>query len=277
MASFHQISPWPTPYLNMQARFTMIDITSSDGHSFSAYRADPGDAAKGAVIVLQEFFGLNSYIQKEADRFAAKGYVAIAPSLFDREKKGVSLAYDQTGLSEGIELTKSIGIAHALDDIQATIDSVANVGKVAIVGYSWGGYLAYLSANRVRGLSCAVGYYGPGIPQDSSEKRKVPTLLHFGEADFYIPFEDVVQFRANRPEVSAFSYPNAGHGFHCDEREAYNAQAAEVSLERTLFWISQFVEGQPPIALKNSGSYAQQKTDKKKKKSDGDDMGPPME
>lgn len=255
----------------------MIEITSPDGHKFSAYRAEPSDAPKGAVIVLQELYGLNSFIQKEVVGFAAKGYVAIAPALFDREKRGIALGYDQSGRSEGEDLIKSIGTARALNDIQATVDSVSSVGKVAIVGYSWGGYLAYISANRVRGVSCAVGYYGPGIPQDSLEKRKTPTLLHFGENDPLIPLEDVVQFRANRPDVSAFSYPHAGHGFNCDERDSYNAEAAGKALERTLFWISQYVSGQAPVTLKNSGSYAQQKTEKKKKKSGDDDMGPPME
>jgi carboxymethylenebutenolidase len=253
----------------------MIEITSSDGHSFSAYRADPQDAAKGAVVVLPDLFGLTSYIQKEVESFAAKGYVAIAPSLFDREKKGVALAHDQSG--EGEELARSVGTAHALNDIQATVNAVASVGKVAIVGYSWGGYLAYLSSNRVSGVACTVGYYGPGIAQDSLEKRKIPTLLHFGENDPLIPLDDIVHFRASRPDVSAFSYPAAGHGFNCSERDDYNAEAAQIALERTLFWISQFVEGQAPIALKNSGSYAQQKVDKKKKKAADDDMGPPIE
>jgi carboxymethylenebutenolidase len=255
----------------------MIEITSGDGHSFSAYRANPQEAPKGAVVVLQDFTGVNAHIQKEVDGYAANGYVAIAPSLFDREKRGVALDHDEGGVSEGEKLANAVPVPLALEDIQAAVDTVKEAGKVAIVGYSWGGYLAYLSANRLRDVACAIGYYGPGISQDRMEKRKIPTLLHFAENDPLISIEEVVQFRADRPDVSAFSYPNAGHGFNCDEAKSYDAEAARIARERTLFWISQYVEGQAPIALKNAGAYAQAKVDKKKKKSSEDDMGPPME
>ena len=229
-------------------------------------------------MVIQEIFGVNPHIRKIADMFAAKGYVAIAPSLFDSVKTDVSLGYDEAGVSEGLGLVKEVGSDRALAEIQAAVDAVKDAGKVAIVGYCWGGSLAYASGNRVAGVACAVGYYGGGIVDDYGEKRKVPTLLHFAENDQHIPFENVTQFRAFRPDVSAFSYPDVGHGFNCDERGTYDAGAARTALERTLFWISQYVEGQPPIALKNSGAYAQAKVDKKKKKpAGGDDLGPPMD
>jgi carboxymethylenebutenolidase len=256
----------------------MIELTAGDGHKFSAYRADPSGVPKGAVVVIQEIFGVNSHIKKVADGFAEKGYVAIAPALFDRAKIGVSLGYDEAAIAEGLQLVKQVGVDGAIADIQATVEAIKSAGKVAIVGYSWGGYLAYAATNRVSGLACAIGYYGDGVENDYGEKRKIPTLLHFGESDPVIPFEEVIQFRANRPDVSAFSYPAAGHGFNCDDRDSYNEEAAQKALERTLFWISQYVEGQPPITLKNSGSYAQAKTEKKtKKKEAADDLGPPMD
>lgn len=256
----------------------MIELTAGDGHVFSAYRADPPGAPKGAVVVVQEPFGVNSYIRKIADGFAANGYVAIAPSLFDRAKPDVSLGYDESAIAEGLGLVSQIGPERALSDIQASVDAARSVGKVAIVGYCWGGYLAYLAANRVGGVACAVGYYGRGIVDDYREKRKVPTLLHFGEDDPLIPFEEVGQFRAHRPDVSAFSYPGAAHGFSCNERDSFHGGAARTALERTLFWVSQYVEGQPPIALKNAGAYAQAKVDKKKKaKAGADDLGPPLD
>ncbi|MGQ0682629.1 dienelactone hydrolase family protein [Bradyrhizobium sp.] len=257
----------------------MIELTTGDGQKLSAYRADPDGAPKGAVVVVQEIFGVNPHIRKMADMFAAKGYVAIAPSLFDPVKADVGLGYDEAGVSEGLHLVKEVGRDRALAEIQAAVDSVKEAGKVAVVGYDWGGYLAYAAANRVNGVACAVGYYGGGIVDDYGEKRKVPTLLHFAEDDKNIPPEAVVQFRAFRPDVSAFSYPGAVHGFNCDERGDHNQEAADKALERTLFWVSQYVEGQPPILLKNSGAYAQAKVDKKKKKKSagGDDLGPPMD
>lgn len=257
----------------------MIEMTAGDGHKFSAYRADPDGTPKGAVVVLQDFFGINPQIRKIADEFAAEGYLAIAPSLFDAVKPDVALGYDEDGLAQGVELTQQLGTERAIGDIQQAVDAVKNAGKVTIVGYGWGGYLAYLSANRVSGVACTVGYYGDGIVGDYREKRKVPTLLHFGEDDPRIPFEEVGQFRSFRPDVSAFSYAGAAHAFNCDDRDSYNSEAAKTALERTLVWISQYVQGQPPILLKNAGAYAQAKVDKKKKKKkdDADDLGPPME
>jgi carboxymethylenebutenolidase len=256
----------------------MIELTAGDGHKFSAYRADPDGTPKGAVVVVQDFFGINPHIRKIADAFAAKGYLAIAPSLFDSVKTDVALGYDEDGRAAGVELTRQIGTDHALDEIRAAVDAIRSAGKVTIVGYGWGGYLAYVSGNRVGGVACTVGYYGDGIVDDYREKRKVPTLLHFGEDDSRIPIEGVNRFRHQRPDVSAFSYPGAAHAFNCDDGDSYHDEAAKMALDRTLTWISQYLEGQPPIVLKNAGAYAQAKVDKKKKKKEAaDDLGPPMD
>jgi carboxymethylenebutenolidase len=237
----------------------MIELTSGDGRSFSAYRAEPTDTPKGAVVVLPDVYGVTSHLQKEVDGFAAQGYVAIAPAL-------AALKGDNDG--------PSIATA-ALHEIQATVDAVKGFGKVAIVGYDWGGYLAYVSANRLADVACAISYYPAGISDERWVKRKIPTLLHLPENDPSLPMEEIVQFRAQRPDVSAFSYPEVRNGFNFDAAESFNEAAAQSARERTLSWISQHVEGQKPIALKNSGSYAQAKVEKKKKKSGGDDMGPP--
>jgi carboxymethylenebutenolidase len=259
-----------------KSEIAMIELISEDGHRFSAYRAEPPGEPKGAVVVLQDLSGVSAHIQKEVDGFAAQGYVAIAPALFDREKKSVDFGFDEHGLNEGEKIAKSVPAEAALRDIQAAVDSVKGAGKVALVGYSWGGYLAYLSANSLRDVACAIGYSASELSQERPTKRKIPTLLHFPENDPTFPIEDIMQFRASRPDISAFSYPKAGHDFNFDAATTFNAEAAQAARERTLSWISQFVVGQPPVALKNSGSYAQAKTDKKKKKSGGDDMGPPL-
>ena len=255
----------------------MIELTASDGASFSAYRAEPADAPKGAVVVLQDVFGVTPEIRKIADAFSAKVYVAIAPSLFDRVRPGVSLGHDEGGKAEGAAISLQIGNEQAISDIQTAVDAVKDAGKVAVVGYCWGGDLAYSAANKVNGIACVIGYDGSGTVADYREKRKVPTLLHFGESDPELPLEAITQFRAWRPDVSAFTYPDAAQGFGCNERGNFRAEAAEKALERTLFWISQYVEGQQPILLKNAGAYAQAKTEKKKKKKADDDLGPPLD
>ena len=255
----------------------MIQLTASDGASFSAYRAEPADAPKGAVVVLQDVFGVTPEIRKVTDAFAARGYVAIAPCLFDRVKPGINFGHDEGSKAEGAAISAQIGKERAISDIQTTVDAVKDAGKVAVVGYCWGGDLAYAAANKVSGIACVIGYDGSETVADYREKRKVPTLLHFGESDTELPLEAITQFRAWRPDVSAFTYPEAAQGFSCDERGSYREDAAAKALERTLFWISQYVEGQQPILLKNAGAYAQAKTEKKKKKKVEDDLGPPMD
>ncbi|ABS65396.1 dienelactone hydrolase family protein [Xanthobacter versatilis] len=252
----------------------MIEVTANEV-KFSAYRADPEGAPKGAVVVLQDVFGVNADIRKIADGFAAAGYVAVAPSLFDKVKSNIEL--DASADAEGRSLTAELGTEWPIEAIQATVDTVKDAGKVALVGYSWGGYLAYLAANKVKGLACAIGYHADGLLEGVMEKRRIPTLIHFAEQDPLVPEEDRIQFRARRPDVSAFSYPNASRGFGYSAGPAYNAEAAEKAQERTLFWISQYVVGQGPVLLKNAGAYAQAKTEKKGKKKADDDMGPPAD
>ncbi|MET3356410.1 dienelactone hydrolase family protein [Xanthobacter autotrophicus] len=252
----------------------MIEVTANEV-KFSAYRADPEGTPKGAVVVLQDVFGVNADIRKIADDFAAAGYVAVAPSLFDKVKSNIEL--DASADAEGRSLTAELGTEWPIEAIQATVDTVKGAGKVALVGYSWGGYLAYLAANKVTGLACAIGYHADGLLEGVMEKRRIPTLIHFAEQDPLVSEEDRIQFRARRPDVSAFSYPDATRGFGYPAGPAYQAEAAEKAQERTLFWISQYVVGQGPVLLKNAGAYAQAKTEKKGKKKADDDMGPPVD
>lgn len=210
-----------------------IELTAADGHKFATYRADPGGKPRGAIVVVQEIFGVNSHMRRVTDGFAANGYLAISPALFDRSKRGVELGYDQAAIASGRDLRMAVGDDGPLADIQATIDEAAKAGKVAVVGYCWGGTLAYLSATRLKGLACAVGYYGSGIAAAAQEKTRVPVMLHFGETDQSIPMSDVETVRAAHPEIETHVYP-AGHGFNCDERGSYNAESARIALDRTL-------------------------------------------
>lgn len=253
----------------------MIEVTANNV-KFSAYRADPEGPPKGAVVVLQDVFGVTADIRKIADDFAAAGYVAVAPALFDKVKSNIEL--DTSAAEEGRGITTELGREWPLEAIQATVDTVKDAGKVALVGYAWGGYLAYMAANKVQGLACAIGYHADGLLEGVREKRRVPTLIHFAEQDPAVPEEEIIQFRAWRPDVSAFLYPGATRGFVYSAAPTYNAEAAEKAKERTLYWLSQYVVGQGPVQMKNAGAYAQAKTEKKgKKKPEADDMGPPVD
>ena len=248
-----------------------ITLTAGDGHTFSAYRADPHDTPKGAIVVLPDSADRDGKIRKIADGFASDGYIVLAPILSE------PAIPTETAEGENGERPAPDPVAPLLAEIQSTVDSVKDTGKVAVIGYGAGGGLAYAAANRVAGLACAVSYYGTGIVENSGGKRKIPTLLHFGEADVLVPFPFVNQFRAYHPEVSAFSYPAAAHDFDTDGKDSYDETATKAALDRTMSWISQYVVGPPPVTLKNAGAYALAKTDKKKKKKSDDDMGPPAD
>ena len=217
-----------------------ITLTAKDGHKLQAYKAEPQGRVRGAIVNIQEIFGVNGHMRRDSDKFAAKGYVVIAPALFDRLNPGIELGYDADAIAKGRDLRQQVKLEDTLLDLQAAIDEAGKHGKVAVVGYCWGGSLAYLAATRLKGLACAVGYYGGMIAQHAKEKTKVPTILHFGETDQSIPMSDVEIVKKAHPDMSIFVYP-AGHGFNCDERGSYDKKSAELALERTLRFIEEKV------------------------------------
>jgi carboxymethylenebutenolidase len=216
-----------------------ITLTAADGFRSSAYVSEPSGAPKGAIVVLQEIFGVNSHIRGVADGYAASGYLAVAPSTFDRVERDVQLGYTPEDMAEGSRLKAAVEALPppgVLQDIQAAVDYAAKAGKVGIVGYCWGGLLVWRSAEQVRGLSAAVSYYGGGmtVGNEPLRKPKVPTMAHFGDQDAHISVESVLAFEKAHPEVEVHHYA-ANHGFNCEQRASYNAGAAATALERSLF------------------------------------------
>lgn len=248
-----------------------MDITACDGHTFTAYRAEPAEAPKAAVIVLHEIFGINADIRQTADALAKLGYLAVAPSLFDRVQKDVSLGYAAEAVQKGLGIVKQIPLEKSLADLQATVETVASAGKVGVLGFDWGAFVAFHAANRVCGLACAVAYYGAGITHETGTKRRIPTMLHFGRLDPYIPMDAVVKFRLARPDVTVYDYP-AGHGFACADRDTYDADAAARAWALTTTLFSHRLVAPPVVTLINQGAYASSGgKDKKKKKLDLDE------
>ncbi len=215
-----------------------ITLTASDGFSFPAYVAEPAGTPKGAVVVLQEIFGVNSHIRSVADGYAAQGYLAVAPATFHRAKPGVELGYTQEDMGAGFALKTAVEALPApgvLRDIEAAVAYAVRAGKVGIVGYCWGGLLTWRSACAVPGLSAAVAYYGGGVttPDEAARQPRCPTLAHFGERDHWIPLETVEAFKKAQPGVTVHVYA-ADHGFNCDQRGSHDAAAAQLARERTL-------------------------------------------
>lgn len=211
-----------------------IKLTASDNFQLGGYRADPAGNPKGAVVVIQEIFGVNHHIRSVCDRLASEGYVAIAPSIFDRTSPNFQSGYTPDEIAEARKFVASPDWAAMLRDTQAAIDAVKGVGPVGIIGFCLGGSVAFVAATRLSGLKAAIGYYGGAVVRFADETPKVPTQLHFGEKDAGIPLTDVETVKAKRPDVEVFIYPGAQHGFHCDERASYDKASADIAWPRSM-------------------------------------------
>lgn len=218
-----------------------IDTTAQDGHKFSAYCAKPKSAPRGGLVIIQEFFGVNGHIRRVCDQYAADGYLALSPAIFDRVERNIELGYDEAGMTKGRALRAKLDLDQIMLDVQATIDAAGSAGKVAALGYCWGGSLAYIAAARLGGLACAVGYYGAQIAAHKAETPRVPVLLHYAETDEYIPQSDIEKVRQTQPAVTIYQYPGTEHGFNCDDRRFYEPKSAAVARTRTLSFIQDHV------------------------------------
>lgn len=218
----------------------LIDLRAKDGFVSEAYVAQPKLKPRAAIVILQEIFGVNAHITAVADGFAMAGFWAIAPATFSRVNKDVNLGYTPEDVAKGRALknqAEALPDPGVMADVQAAIDHAAQAahGKVGVVGYCWGGLLAWRAATQLQGLSAAVSYYGGGmtLPAERDKKPLCPVLAHFGEQDALIPMDTVAAFKASQAQVQVEVYA-ADHGFNCDHRGSYNAEAADLALERTL-------------------------------------------
>ena len=214
----------------------MIELTASDGFALSAYRAAPSGKPRGGLVVVQEIFGVNSHIRNVCDGYAADGYLAIAPALFDRVERNVELGYSPDDIAKGRVYKEKATIDAALRDVDAAREAAASAGKVGIVGYCWGGYVAWMAAARLPGFACAVPYYGGGMIEARNERPRCPVLGHFGRRDKNIPVEGIEELARMHPEALIHFY-DADHGFNCDQRGSYDAPSARLARERTLAFL----------------------------------------
>lgn len=220
-----------------------LQVTAQDGHVLDAYVARPEGTPTGAVIVLQEIFGVNAHIRSVADGFAREGYVAIAPALFDRIERGVELRYEGEDMQKAISLYQKLSPSTALMDVAAAFVKLKeeNDKGIAVVGFCYGGFLAWLAATRNEDLkirpNCCVGYYPGGIGGVAKEKPSCPVMLHFGADDSHIGPDQVEAVREAHPEVELFVYAGAEHGFNCDARASFNSKQASIARQRTLEFV----------------------------------------
>jgi len=227
-------------------------IMARDGHEFQAWLAAAPGRPRGALLVIQEIFGVNSHIRALTDQFAAEGYTAIAPSLFDRVRRGIELG--PTDLQEGMGYVKQLDPEATRRDLAAALAVVKHSGRAGAVGYCWGGLLAYLAAVE-QPLACAVVYYGR-VANYLDRKPRCPVMYHFGTEDRGIPLADVERIRAAYPEAPVYTYEGAGHAFNNDQRDSYQPQAAALARTRTLEFFARYVAGAKAGAPPPAGESA---------------------
>ena len=212
-----------------------ISLTASDGFQLSAYRAEPEGPTRGGVVVVQEIFGVNSHIRSVADRYAAAGYLAIAPAIFDRVRPGIEIGYtpEDIEVGRGIAIGGDLDFQKVLDDVAAAGKAAREAGKVGVVGYCFGGRVTAAAAIQHPDVfDAASSYYGGGIVGLIDQTPAVPMIMHFGEHDHGIPMEDVDKVAAAWTDVTVYVY-DAEHGFNCDQRASFGAVPAAIAQART--------------------------------------------
>lgn len=209
-------------------------MSMADGAQVEVYRAVPSGERKGGLVLVQEIFGVTEHIQELCDEYAGEGYEVLSPALFDREHPGFRAGYNDAQFNRAIELARTLHpIDQSVADIQACVDALSDKGPVFVVGYCYGGTMAFLAACRVKRLAAASGYYGGHIMPFVAEMPQCPTVLHFGRFDESIPMEAVDAIAAAHPDVAVYTY-EAGHGFNSDRRKDYHEPSADLARARTL-------------------------------------------
>ena len=218
---------------------TKIKLTAADGHKFDAYVAESGSPARGVIVLIQEIFGVNSHIRSVADDYSDQGFHVIAPALFDRVQPNLELAYNPTDTAQGMKAARQIGMDAALLDVAASIHHARAQWrelKIGVLGFCFGGSLAWLAATRLD-PAAAVCYYGGQIAANATETPRCPVMMHFGAKDPHIGPAEIEKIKAAHPDLPLFLY-DAGHGFNCDQRKDYEPKSASLARQRTLEFFS---------------------------------------
>ena len=212
-------------------------LRAVDGFTLGAYESLPETEPQGSLVIVQEIFGVNQHIREVVDSFAAEGFAVVAPQIFDRAQRDVELGYAGADMQTGINLAfNQTNRDDTLKDVQAAVEEIGKYGPVGLIGYCYGGLLAWLSACELQGVQCSVAYYGGGIVNELEREARCPVTMHFGELDQMISADDVTKIKCALPDVDVYVYP-ADHGFNCDHRASHDEESARIARERTLSFL----------------------------------------
>jgi carboxymethylenebutenolidase len=215
----------------------MMKLTAADGHEFNSFEAGNVNAPRGLVVV-QEIFGVNAHMRAVSERLAGFGYRVLCPAIFDRAERDLELGYTPEDIQKGLAARAKIPEAATLLDVEAAAAAFGD-RPGGIIGYCWGGSLAWLGATKTKRFKAAVGWYGGGIAAQKDLTPNCPVQLHFGEEDHGIPLSDVEMIKKAQPGVEVFTYSGAQHGFGCEARASYNPKDCELAELRSLAFFAE--------------------------------------
>jgi len=219
-----------------------FSLTAADAHKLGAYRADPAGKPKGALVVIQEIFGVNHHIRAVCDRLAQEGYVAVAPAMFDRFVRDFESGYSPDEIAHARSYLGNLNWEAAMKDVDAALGDIKPVGPCGIIGFCFGGSVSFLAACHLNGLKASICYYGGMIAKFAEEKPKCPVQMHFGEKDAGIPLSDVETIKQKQPQAEVYIYPDAQHGFHCDERASFQKEASGIAWKRSMEFLAKHMK-----------------------------------
>jgi carboxymethylenebutenolidase len=228
------------------SHFSLSVMHGKESVTVDVYEARPPVSPRGGLLIVQEIFGVTEHIRSVADRYAALGFVAWAPAFFDPVEKGTILPLNADGMKKGIELATQLGWEWPLETVRAAAahwSKTAPGSPLGLIGYCWGGSLAWLTATRIGAgtsastiMKATVGYYGSKSPEFKNEKPQIPVMLHFGEKDAHITMDKVRALMDAQPQVPIELY-NADHGFNRDGSPSYDADSAKLAIDKTLAFL----------------------------------------
>lgn len=208
----------------------MTELTASDGHKFNCWMEPAQGDRRGGLVILQEIFGVTDQLKGVARRYAALGYDVAIPALFDRQERDAVIPFDQG--ARGRDLMMAADLDTTMKDVEAAVQALAaKGGKVAVMGFCWGGGLAVRAAQTLD-IGGGIAFYGTRWPNYMNAPLKAPMLAHFGAKDDHAPEEMRARAMAYFPSMEAHVY-DAGHAFANDARPAYVPAAADLAHART--------------------------------------------
>ena len=225
----------------MEYNYNIIKIKSADSKIIPCFEFKPKEEPISSIILIYEIFGMTEHIKRLSNRLAESGFLVYVPDIFFRVEENLSLKYDKLGFHKGIKLKEKLGWDLPVMDIVAVAAQLKTNYKVNVLGFCFGGSLAWLAMQKSYIFDKGICYYGSSIPEFLNANINCSAMLHFGKNDKGIPMKAIKKISSYANEqpnkIIINEYNDADHGFNCEDRKSYNSNAAEMAMHKTLKFI----------------------------------------